>query len=497
MTQPRVRQVPQRLHTGVPAWILLTGLVGTTLLAVGGAGAGALPRVKDAVATKLHVSWFQDHASTRMLASGLVAVGVLALVTAWWQLRHHLDRLTPRAVLVVAGLWSLPLLVAPPLFSRDLYAYAGQGHLVANGIDPYSYGPGDYEPRSKWSVGVDAVWRYSPSPYGPVWLWVAGLVVRLAGDHLVPAVLLLRLLAVAGLGLVAWGLPRLARAHGVPAQRALWLGLANPFVLLHGIGGGHNDVLMIGLLVCGLAVAGRTPGTRQLVVAAGLITLAALVKLPAAAALGFLPMLLPSWRTRLRAGLVVGASAAVTALLLTSMTGLGWGWLHTLDAGSARLSIFSPLTGVGVLVGNALADLGVVDTPAVVLRLFLAGGLAVAGVLTLGLLLRAHHLGPTRALGLTLVAVVSLGPIVQPWYLLWGLVLLAAVGGERSLLPLGALSVALCLAIAPNGRSLIRPPLYGAPVVAAVGFAAFMVRRSTRQVLEEAEAEAPAEAVPA
>ncbi|MGZ6793923.1 MAG: polyprenol phosphomannose-dependent alpha 1,6 mannosyltransferase MptB, partial [Mycobacteriales bacterium] len=129
MTQPRVRQVPQRLHTGVPAWILLTGLVGTTLLAVGGAGAGALPRVKDAVATKLHVSWFQDHASTRMLASGLVAVGVLALVTAWWQLRHHLDRLTPRAVLVVAGLWSLPLLVAPPLFSRDLYAYAGQGHL--------------------------------------------------------------------------------------------------------------------------------------------------------------------------------------------------------------------------------------------------------------------------------------------------------------------------------------------------------------------------------
>jgi alpha-1,6-mannosyltransferase len=486
-------RVPARLHTGVPAGVLATGFLGTCVLAIGGAGVGALPRIKDAVATKLHVGWFQEHSSTRLLASLLVGVGVILLAAAWWQLRPYLDRLSPRAVLIVAGLWSLPLLVAPPLFSRDLYAYAGQGHLVANHVDPYTYGPGDYEPRSKWSIGVDGVWRYSPSPYGPVWLWLAGMVVRVAGDHLVPAVLMLRLLAVSGLVLVAWGLPRLARAHGVPPQRALWLGLANPFVLIHGVGGGHNDVLMIGLLVCGLAVAGRTPSTRQLVLATALITVAALVKLPAAAALGFLPMLQPTWGARVRAALVIGATAAVTALVVTPATGLGWGWLHTLDAGSARLSIFSPLTGVGVLVGNGLTDLGVVDTPAVVLRLVLAGGFALGGALALGLLLRAHHLGPTRALGLTLVAVVALGPIVQPWYLLWGLVLLAAVGGERSLLPLGALSIALCLAIAPNGRSLIRPPLYGAPVVAAVAFAAFMVRRSTKQVLALAVAEAAAE----
>ena len=41
-----------------------------------------------------------------------------------------------------------------------------------------------------------------------------------------------------------------------------------------------------------------------------------------------------------------------------------------------------------------------------------------------------------------------------------------------------------------HGRSLVRPPLYGAPLVAAVGFAVFEVRRSARAVLEEAEAEA-------
>jgi hypothetical protein len=69
------------------------------------------------------------------------------------------------------------------------------------------------------------------------------------------------------------------------------------------------------------------------------------------------------------------------------------------------------------------------------------------------------------------------------------------VGGERVLLALGALSVVLCLTLRPNGRSLVRPPLYGAPLVAAVGFAVYEVRRSARVVLEEAEAEAEAEAV--
>jgi len=108
----------------------------------------------------------------------------------------------------------------------------------------------------------------------------------------------------------------------------------------------------------------------------------------------------------------------------------------------------------------------------------LAGGTAVV------LLLRARKIGPLRALGLTLIAVVALAPVVQPWYLLWGLVLLAAVGGQQVVVALGALSVALCLAVLPNGSSLVRPPLYGLPVLAAASLATFEVRRSARRVLE-------------
>lgn len=482
-------RLPAWMHTGVPRKILAGGVVGTSLLAFGGVGAGAVPHLKDAIALFLHLTWLHDNGPIQTVCTVLVFVGMLLLVTCWWQLRHLLGSLSPRSILLVAGLWSLPLLIAPPLFSRDVYAYAGQGNLVANHIDPYTYGPGAL--TGKWSFRVDGNWRFSPAPYGPVWLWLSGRVVLLVGDHVVAAIIVLRLLAIVGLLLVAWALPRLAMAHGVAPQRALWLGLANPFVLLHGVAGAHNDALMIGLLITGLAVAGRSPSHRRLAVAAAIITLAALVKLPAAAALGFLPMLSPGWPARLRAAAVIGASAAVTAVTLTAATGLGWGWLHTLDAGSAKLSIFSPVTGLGFLTGSALSAIGLVDTPAVVTRVFLAGGLALGGVLALGLLLRAHRIGPMRALGVTMVAVVALGPVVQPWYLLWGLVLLAAVGGERSLLPLGALSLALCLALFPNGKSLIEPPLYGAPVAVAIGFAAYQVRRSARKIRVDIVAATP------
>ncbi len=137
-----------------------------------------------------------------------------------------------------------------------------------------------------------------------------------------------------------------------------------------------------------------------------------------------------------------------------------------------------------MLAGNVLEGVGLVQTPDVVTRWVIISGLAVAGLLAVVLLLRSPRIGVMKALGLTLVAVVALAPIVQPWYLLWGLVLLAAVGGERVTVALGALSVALCLAVLPDGKSLIRPPLYGAPLLAAIALAAVEVRRSARVVIE-------------
>ena len=52
------------------------------------------------------------------------------------------------------------------------------------------------------------------------------------------------------------------------------------------------------------------------------------------------------------------------------------------------------------------------------------------------LLLNSDRIGTLKALGVTLLVFVILGPVVQPWYLSWGLILLApvALGRLRSLI---------------------------------------------------------------
>lgn len=404
--------------------LLAVGSVGSALIALGGWGSGALPP-----------GWSGFGPGTP-----LVVLGLLMLGGAWWRLRS----ISPGGVL----LWAAPLLLAPPLMTRDVYAYVGQAALVVDGVDPYTNGPSALD--GPLVDGIDDVWRDTPSPYGPLWLGLASLVVRVTGDSLLPALAGMRLLAVLGLLLAGWALRRL------DGDRALWLGVANPLVLLHLVGGAHNEALMLGLMLAGLAV-GSLPA------AAVLITAAALVKLPALAALGFVVMARPTWPDRLRAAVVSGVVTAGTALLLS--LDLGWGWLSTLDTGRARLSLFSPTTGLGVLLpGDALDAVLVV-------------GLVLAVGVVAALLWRTPSLGPVRAAGLALIAVAVLLPVVQPWYVLWGVLPLAAVAGPRLAAGLGAGCLVLALMVWPSGRSVVRPPLYGVPTLLAAAAAIGVARR--------------------
>ena len=421
-----------------PSRLLAAGTVGSALVAVGGWGSGALP----------------PGSSYWALGTPLVVLGVLLLGGAWWLLRTH--------VVAASLLWGAPLLLAPPMFSRDVYAYAGQGLLVARGLDPYSVGPGALD--GPLVEGVDDVWIDTPSPYGPLWLWLAGLVVRVTGESLLPALAGMRLMAVLGLAVAGWALHRLG------GERALWLGIANPLVLLHLVAGAHNEALMLGLMLAGLAVT-------SLPLAGVLVTLGALVKLPAVAVLPFLVMAVPGWGARARAAAVVGLAAGLTAVVVSVATGLGWGWLTTLDAGRARLSLFSPATGLGVLL--PWLEVG--------LALGLLAGAAVAAVL----LWRTPSLGAVRAAGWALLAVSLLLPVVQPWYVLWGVLPLAAVLRGRQAAAVGALCLVLALLVWPSGRNVVRPPLYGVPTLLAVGAAVVVLRRGA-EAREPSPTAAPA-----
>ena len=102
----------------------------------------------------------------------------------------------------------------------------------------------------------------------------------------------------------------------MPADRALWLGVLNPLVLLHFVSGAHNDALLVGLLVAGLVlVLDRRPALGVAV-----CSLALLVKAPAALALVFI---VPVWAQQLDGRFRLVRAAAATAAVAGAVVGVG------------------------------------------------------------------------------------------------------------------------------------------------------------------------------
>ncbi|SCG48388.1 polyprenol phosphomannose-dependent alpha 1,6 mannosyltransferase MptB [Micromonospora coxensis] len=232
-----------------------TGLAGAVLLTVAAWLGGALPNLPSAG---------PGAAPYGPATLGCWLLGTALMVGAWWSLRHGAP--STRWAYRTAGLWLLPLLVAPPLASRDVYSYACQGWAYAAGRDPYTVGVA--AAGCPWVDSVAPLWRDTPAPYGPLFLLLAALAATLGGG-LLGTLALLRSLALAGVLLAACCLPGLARACGVPTRRAAWLGLASPLVGVHLVAGAHNDAVMLGLLLLGLLVLVRLPAGSPAPPAAG------------------------------------------------------------------------------------------------------------------------------------------------------------------------------------------------------------------------------------
>jgi hypothetical protein len=368
--------------------------------------------------------------SAAMLA---VYGGLVLMARAWLGLLRTLwlDRgVAVRRVIGVLAVWALPFLLAPPLFSRDVYSYAGQGEMVSHHIDPYVYGPGVLG-ATPFSTLPGPLWADTPSPYGPTFLSLDGLTVDLSGHNVLPNLVLLRLLELGGLVLAAAGLPTLARAAGRDPAAAVALGVGSPLALTTLLGGAHNDALMVGLLVAGLAVARRVGAAPGIVLCAA----AAGVKAPAVLGVVFLGWNWAGPRARAwtRAGrtALAGAIAVGTLAVISTVSGLGWGWLHTVTAPGKVFTGVTPVDAVARVVSDAGTALHLATpmsgTRTTVAVITLVG----AGVFGLWMLLRSPRTGTEHALGLTLLVLALCSPILWPWYLMWGLVVLAPVAGVR------------------------------------------------------------------
>ncbi|HEX8762046.1 MAG TPA: polyprenol phosphomannose-dependent alpha 1,6 mannosyltransferase MptB [Pseudonocardiaceae bacterium] len=471
------------------------GTVGALLMGLGSLGAGTAPVLGNPVVGLPLLGLF-----TRMPTASLAVAftGMAMVVLAWLWLGALVApgraRLIPRAALNrTMMMWAIPLLVAPPMFSRDVYSYLAQSAMANRGLDPYVLGPADALGVDHPLVrGIPTIWRNTPAPYGPLFLTLGRPIDSIASDHVVLGALLHRSLAVVGLVMIVWALPRLARRTGVSPVFALWLGVANPLVLFHLVSGAHNDALMIGLMLWGLELALRQPAvSTTLLGGTVLIAAAAQVKVPAALALGFVTVWVARHRGgRLRdlmsAAALVAAVAVATTVAIGLGTGLGFGWAGALDAPTVVRSWMSVATGLGRLAGLVGSGLGLGDHTTSVLIVARAAGLVAAVGACLLLLWRCWrgNVEPLAGLGVALGAVVFLGPVVHPWYLLWAVIPLAASASHPAFRTTATVaSAVVAVVVAPTGsdflfRAWVLPSAIAAAVVTLI-VPILLIRRRT------------------
>ncbi len=418
-------------------------------------------------------------ATQQGLFFGLVAVygGLLLLMRVWYELTKTLSQrpgVQVKSLAIVFALWVVPLLVIPPLFSRDIYSYAAQGEMMSRGISPYRYGP-NVLGAGGYVSQVDPLWGNAPAPYGPLFLLLDGLITKVSLHHELPNLIGLRLLELLGVVLIAIFIPQLAKAYGRDPGAVFALAVLNPVVVLHLVGGAHNDALMLGLLVAGITVAKKGRPVLGVI----LCTLAAAVKVPAALGIVYIGWQWMGsgvpWRQKLRPMITAGIISLGVMQLLAVITGLGWGWVLNLATPGTVRSWLAPVTAIG-LIGDHLAHLLGLGIPGhVIISVARVLGLGIAAALGVMLLWKSDRIGPIKAMGLTMLLVVALGPVVQPWYLTWGLVIMAPVASGRLRSMVIWLSICASFIGLPGGRQLVEELIHANPALAITSVIALLV----------------------
>lgn len=431
----------------------MRGFVGSAFVLLGGLVVSTLPRSSplldlDALTT------MRSAEPGRMAGLTLIMLGLGLVASQWLAMCRHVahaegeDREDAMALVRHATVvWSAPLLLAPPLFSRDGWSYAAQGMLAHVGLSPYEHGPSAL--HGPIVQAVDPRWMDTITPYGPVPLSLGAIGAGMTGNPWLLAVGH-RVVSLVGLVLLAWAVPRLAHWGGVNPALASGIVLASPLMLTNGVGGMHNDLLMAGLMAAALVVAGQWGWTWGAVVGG----LAAAVKLPGGlVCVGVVLLSLPvaaSLSRRLRRLGAVAAVSVGTLVGLGVVTGLGVGWVAGLAVPG---SVITPFTSTA-LVGGAgdwlAASLGLGLPDATFLdiarRLGTSATLGVAAWVALTWRTADRAIAVRGVAVVTLTAVV-LSPVVHPWYLLWATPFLASIRLPRVGL-VGLLAGSLILGLA-------------------------------------------------
>ena len=352
---------------------------------------------------------------------------LVVMFASYAAVTRYAGDLSLRALILAIVALDLLVLLGPPLISTDVFSYQAYARMGADyGVNPYLNGPHAIALDHIFPyIGAD--WSYIPSAYGPIFTVFS---YALAGLSIAGSVLAYKAIAVvAGLGIVAivW---QCARLREVDPKRAIALVGLNPLLIVYGIGGGHNDLLMLlGMAAAMWAfLAGRRRRSGALVIVAIGIKLTAGVMLPfAIAAAGPKRSRGDDAGQAGRRGLVLGAVVGFVALALLSVLVFGSGSvLHVLATVRQSQS-----EGDWKSIPGAIGERLGLPTLGSIVGDVLAAGFVVC---TCCLLRRVWHgqLDWIAGAGWATLILLVASSSFLPWYVTW-LLPFAALGRSRRL----------------------------------------------------------------
>jgi alpha-1,6-mannosyltransferase len=165
--------------------------------------------------------------------------------------------------------------------------------------------------------------------------------------------------------------------------------------------------------------------------AAVLATLALGIKPVAIVVLPFLAYISAqsNWASRIKQGLKIGFVSATTLFTMSLIAGVGpLGWLAALGTPGTVKSWLSPFTALGMMFGNFMELLGFGNRIDFYVGITRAIGSIFLAVTVMYLILKPESRSATRGAAFSFSALVIFGPVIQPWYLLWAIPLIAASG---------------------------------------------------------------------
>jgi alpha-1,6-mannosyltransferase len=467
-----------------PYRTIAMGTIGSALLMLAALGAGGI-LIRDPILGHGPMSWIR-YGHGRALANALLYTGFGLVVWAWVRLGRYVlaGRIGTKPIVIAAACWMGPLLISPPLFTRDVFSYLGQGAQLLYGLDPYAHGPVELNVLPDVVQNVHPLWQTTPAPYGPLFLLIAKGIVSITGNNLIAGVIVTRLVLLIGLGMMLWALPRLVKHLGGNLPVTMWLAIASPMTVIHLVGGPHNDLLMLGFLTTGVLATLE----RKHALAVVLVTIGMLIKPTGAVALPFLVWVwanhLPEdtkLRNFLRAMVPACGIFAVVFVAGTwiSLGSFNLGWVSGLKAPTLIANWLNFPTGIGEIFYSLVHLMfNVQSSPFVtVARLIAMVGLAAIMVRQWWLARDGGNPAIFR-MAIVLLAVAIIAPPTLPWYLTWGFVIASAfVWKRKHLAVVVAVSVFLVCVYYPTGEQGLYDWWFIALVIAASLYAAASLLR--------------------